>query len=85
MEGAVYIFCAITAAGCAFLLLNSYRRNGVRLLFWSGLCFSALAIENLILFFDLVEFPQIDLSNVWLACGLLGSIALLYGLIWENH
>ena len=83
MEGAVYLLCAAAAAGCAALLLRSHRRNGVRLLLWSALCFVALALENALLFMDLVLVPGTDLSGLVLGCALVGMSLLLYGLVWE--
>ena len=41
MGALIYSLCAFAAATCAFLLLQSYRRGGYRLLLWSGLASSA--------------------------------------------
>src|SRR6185436_3908124 len=41
---------------------RGYRLTRVRLLLWTGLCLLALAAENVILFVDLVLFPETDLS-----------------------
>ena len=46
MAAIVYILCALTSLTCAVLLLRAYRQNGVRLLFWSGLCFIGLALNG---------------------------------------
>lgn len=80
----VYILCALTSAACALLLLRAWRRNGVRLLLWSALCFTGLALNNVILFIDLVATgPELDLSPLR-GITALGSVAvLLYGLIWD--
>ena len=44
------------------LLFRGYARTGARLLFWSGLCFVGLSVNNVLLFFDFVVFPtQVDL------------------------
>ena len=58
----VYILCALTSAACAGLLFMAYRRTGARLLFWSGLCFVGLALNNLLLVVDLLVVPATDLS-----------------------
>src|SRR5215467_8884673 len=50
----VYVLCFLTSAACAWLLGRSYRRNGTRLLLWSSVCFSFLALNNLALVLDLV-------------------------------
>jgi hypothetical protein len=79
----VYALCALTSIGCAFLLLRGYARSRVRLLFWSGLCFVGLALNNIMLFIDLRVVPEIDLS-LWRTLPAIAGVAvLLYGLIWE--
>ena len=83
MEGAVYLLCAATALACSVLLLRGYARTGARLLLWCGLCFAALAVENAVLFGDLILFPNMDLSAVRTAAALAGAMMLLYGLVWE--
>lgn len=83
MEGAVYLLCAAAALACGVLLLRGARRSRVRLLTWSGLCFLALALENVVLFVDLVWVPEIDLSSVRLCVALVGMSLLLFGLIWD--
>jgi hypothetical protein len=85
MAEAVYILCALTSIACTVLLLRGYRRSGQRLLLWSGLCFAALAVSNLVLFVDLVMVPGLDLS-VWRnSIALVGVATLLYGLIWDTQ
>jgi Family of unknown function (DUF5985) len=83
VEGAVYLLCAATALACGLLLLRGRRRSGVWLLLWCGLFFLALALENVILFVDLVLVPDTDLSVIRTSAALIGSALLLYGLIWE--
>ncbi len=83
MVEAVYILCAITSATCAVLLLRGWRSTGVRLLFYSGLCFLWLALNNLLLLVDVLLVPGIDLSLARSITSLLGASTLLYGLIWD--
>lgn len=83
MAEAVYLLCALTSVACAVLLLRGWRRQGVRLLFYSGLCFAWLALNNLLLFIDLVLVPGVDLSVVRSATSFMGAATLLYGLIWD--
>ena len=49
MASVVYALCALTSLACAVLLLRAYRRSWARLLFWSGLCFVGLALNNVLL------------------------------------
>jgi hypothetical protein len=84
MEGVVYILCGLTALACSGLLWRGYHRSNVKLLLWSALFFLALALENAILFVDIVIVPQTDLSPLRNSVALIGVSLLLYGLIWEN-
>ncbi|PKL77148.1 MAG: hypothetical protein CVV27_06655 [Candidatus Melainabacteria bacterium HGW-Melainabacteria-1] len=83
MAGVVYALCALTALGCAVMLLLGYRKTGNRLLLWSGLCFSCLTVNNVLVFVDLLVVPDIDLYTWRNGTGLLGMALLLFGLIWE--
>jgi hypothetical protein len=83
MAEAVYLLCAATSSLCAVLLLRAYARTGTRLLLWSGLCFTGLALNNALLVVDLIIVPDIDLSTWRLVPAVVGAALLLYGLIWE--
>jgi hypothetical protein len=86
MAAAVYLLCALSSSLCALLLLRSWARNRVRLLLWSGLCFTALAVNNVLLFIDLIVLPaQVDLSWPRDLAALLGICLLLYGLVWDRE
>ena len=50
MAAMVYILGALTSLACAVLLLRGYSRGKKRLLLWSGLCFTGLALSNLLIF-----------------------------------
>lgn len=85
MESAVYILNAAIFAFAGMLLLRGYWRGRQRLLFWSGLCFSLLAVSNLFVFVDLVLLPtQVDLYPVRLLLAAFALALLLFGLIWES-
>jgi hypothetical protein len=80
----VYLLCALVSVVCAGMLLTGYRANRTTLLFWSSLCFIGLAVNNVLLFVDLVIVTDVDLSLLR-ACVAMAAIAvLLYGLIWES-
>jgi hypothetical protein len=81
----VYSLCAITSLICATLLLRSYLANRTPLLFWSSLCFFGLALNNILLFIDLVVVPTIDLSLYRALCALAAVSVLLIGLIWDSE
>lgn len=84
MAQLVYLLCALTSMGCAILLLKSYGRQRARLLLWSGMCFVCFGISNIVLFFDLIIFPNLDFSLLRQGFTLAGLAMLLYGLIWET-
>lgn len=77
------LLAALTSLTCMLLLFRAYAGNGVRLLLWSALCFVCLTANNVLLFFDLVVFPDIELRIYRLFAALAGVIFLLYGFIWE--
>jgi hydrogenase/urease accessory protein HupE len=79
----VYLLCALTSLGCAGLLLRGYAQHRTRLLLWASVCFAGLALNNMLLFADLVLVPAVDLS-IWRAAISLGALlALLFGLVWD--
>jgi hypothetical protein len=84
MSGIVYVLCATTCLLCAVMLLRGYMQTRVRLLFWSGLCFLGLMLDNLMLYVDIVVVPDVDLA-VWRKLpGLLAIVLLIFGLVWES-
>jgi hypothetical protein len=80
---AVYVLCMLTSAFCAVLLWREYRRNSARLLLWSSLSFVLWAINNSLVFTDLVVLPGVDLSLVRAVSSLAAVGMLLYGLVSE--
>jgi hypothetical protein len=87
MAETVYILCALTSVLCAGLLFRSYRGNRSRLLLWSTLCFVFLALNNVLLFVDLVVLPgpQFDLRWARTGTALFGLSTLVIGLVWESR
>lgn len=84
MAGIVYILCALTALGCAALLLQSHARTGNRLLLWSGLCFVGLTLNNVLVFLDMLVIHDLDLYFWRNLAALIGMSLLIFGLIWEG-
>lgn len=77
----VYILCACTSFACMALLIRHYLRTKLPLLLWSGLGFLVFTVANVLLFVDLVMFPELDLALWRNALTLGGVVLLLYGLI----
>jgi hypothetical protein len=82
-EAIVYLLCFISAGFCFYLLLRAFSWQQERLLLWSSLCFGFLALNNLLVFIDLILLPQVNLLPLRSATALLAIGILLYGFIWE--
>ncbi|HEV2611755.1 MAG TPA: DUF5985 family protein [Noviherbaspirillum sp.] len=85
MAALVYALCALTAFACSALLLRGYFRTRHRLLFWSGLCFAGMLVNNLLLVLDRVVLDGTDLLIWRQATALIALLPLLYGLIWDEE
>lgn len=80
----VYLLCLATSLVCMLLLVRGYLRSRTSLLLWSALCFVGLALNNLLLFLDVVIFPvEVDLLPYRVATLLGAVVLLLYGFVWE--
>jgi len=80
----VYSLCFATSAACALLLARSFLKARSRMLFWSALCFALLAVVNLVVIFDLVIYPAVNLKPLRLWLTLLAICVLLFGFIWDE-
>jgi hypothetical protein len=59
-------------------------RRRTAILLWSSLCFLGLAVNNTLLFIDLVLLPaSIDLSLLRAAVGASATMLLVIGLVWN--
>jgi hypothetical protein len=79
----IYTLCGLTSVACAILLARAHRRSWARLLAWSSIGFWLLAVNNVLLFLDLVLVPSVDLSILPHSSALAAVVALLVGFIWE--
>jgi hypothetical protein len=85
MAEAVYLLCGITSVACTLLLVRGYLASKSKLLFWSSLCFGGLALNNVLLFVDLVIVPATNLGLVRSTLALVAMMTLLFGLVWERQ
>ena len=85
MAAVIYALCALTSIGCALLLIRSWRSSRVRLLMWTALGFTGLAVNNVLLFVDRVVVPDHDLLVLRDVSALVAISVLLFGLIWESR
>lgn len=83
MPEAIYILCVATSLGCAVLLFRNWGATRTRLLLWSGICFIGLALNNVLMFVDLVTVPEIDLSPWRALVALVTLVVFIYGLIFD--
>lgn len=83
MPALVYLFCFITCAACAGLLVRSWWKTRTRLLLWVAISFVFLAINNFFLLADTTLFPDIDFSAFRLISSLVAISILVFGLVWE--
>ena len=84
MAAAVYILSALISLASAVLLLRSFARTRASLLFWAGLCFAGLTLNNVMLFVDEVLVTDTDLATWRAVPALAGTLVLVYGLVWEE-
>jgi hypothetical protein len=85
MAETVYLLCALTSIACAVLLLRGFFTSRSPLLFWSGLCFVGLALNNVLLFVDVVIALDVDLSILRTSVGLAAVSVLVVGLVWDSR
>ena len=85
MTGAaiVYLLCLAASALCAYLLLRAWSRTRARLLLWSAVSFSLLALNNLFVVGDMLVLPDVDLNWARQLTSLGAAAVLIYGFIWE--
>jgi hypothetical protein len=81
----IYVLCAGTSLVAAFLLLRQYRASRTALLLWSCIGFVGLAVNNVLVYVDLVLVPSTDLAVARAIASAMGLMALLYGLIWGGR
>jgi hypothetical protein len=83
MAHLVYLLAGLTSLACAALLTRAYLRTRMRLLAWTALCFFGLTVNNVILVFDVIVFPDVELSVVRNASAVVAIFLMVAGLIWE--
>lgn len=79
----IYGLCLVASASCAALLARAYLRTRTRLLLYTAVSFCFFAVNNLVLFADMLLLPGVDLW-AWrqMAAG-AGLGVLLFGFVWE--
>ncbi|MFN7143677.1 MAG: DUF5985 family protein [Myxococcota bacterium] len=83
MAAVVYVLCLLTAIVCSAALLTAHRRTRSTLLFWSGMCFALLAVNDLFVLLDIYVIQWVDLWGIRRSLGLLAVLVMLVGLIFH--
>ena len=81
----IYLLCAAASLVVALMLLRQDLKSRTRLLLWSLVCFTGLAVNNVLVYIDLVVYTGVDLSLYRSAAGAAAMAAMLYGLVWETR
>ncbi len=79
----IYALCLLASASCAALLGRAYLLSRTRLLLYTAIGFSFFALNNLVLFVDMLVLPQADLWVWRQAAAGAGLGVLLFGFVWE--
>jgi hypothetical protein len=81
---AIYLLCATTSLIAGAMLLRMYLLRRSPMLLWSFVGFLGLALNNVLVYLDLVVFQAgPDLSLPRAVAGATGMLVMLFGLIWE--
>lgn len=85
MSVIIFSLCALASIFVAYLLAKAYRQRPSQILFWSAICFGGLALNNIVLFIDLVLMPA-EITYGLVRNGIIvASIgSLVYGLVWDT-
>jgi len=81
----VYSLCALTSLLCALLLIRAFKQHRTRILLGGSLCFAGLALNNMLLFVDLIVVPDVDLEPWRLLIALVAMLVLITSLIWRDE
>lgn len=76
-----YLLCALSAAGCTFMLTRAHLRSRAPLLKWSAACFGLLTVSNLLVIVDELSPPSVDLFVFRNGITLIGVGLMLWGLM----
>ena len=85
MATIIYSLCALLSLGIAVALWRHHARTRSRLLYWSALCFSGLALNNAMLVADKLWLVEADLSVLRQVTALIALSVMLFGLTWEEE
>lgn len=85
MAELIYGLCTLLSTAIAVMLWRQHRRSPSRMIYWTALCFSGLALSNLLLVLDKLVFPDLDLRMLRHSLSLASIGLLLFGLVYEDE
>jgi hypothetical protein len=85
MAEIIYGLCTALSLFIAVMLWRQQRRVPTRMIYWTALCFTGLALSNLLLVVDKLVFPELDLRVLRHSVSLLSIGLLLFGLVYEDE
>jgi hypothetical protein len=85
MAELIYGLCTVLSLVIAVMLWRQHRRAPTRMIYWTALCFSGLALSNLLLVLDKMVFIQVDLQVLRHSASLISIGLLLFGLVYEDE
>ncbi len=85
MAELIYGLCTLLSTAIAVMLWRQHRRSPSRMIYWTALCFSGLALSNLLLVLDKLVFPDVDLRLLRHSLSLASIGLLLFGLVYEDE
>jgi hypothetical protein len=85
MAELIYGLCTVLSLSIAVMLWRQQRRVPTRMIYWTALCFTGLALSNLLLVLDKFVFPELDLRVLRHSVSLLSIGLLLFGLVYEDE
>ena len=85
MAELIYGLCALVSLTCALLLHRGAARTRHALLLWAAACFWLLALNNVLLFVDLVLADDTDLAVARRLTAAAAPMVFLLGLIWSDE
>lgn len=85
MAELIYGLCTVLSLFIAVMLWRQQRRLPTRMIYWTAMCFTGLALSNLLLVLDKLVFPELDLRVLRHSVSLLSISLLLLGLVYEDE
>ena len=84
MAELIYGLCTLLSLAIAVMLWRQHLRAPARMIYWTALCFSGLALSNLLLVLDKLVFAG-EFTIARQSVALVSIGLLLFGLVYEDE